>query len=335
LYPHEENEVIFRQVAATGEPYLVYAKPFEYPEFPERGVTYWDWSLYPVRDGKGQVEALVLYLLEVTDRVRAQQAVASAELQLQEQRTMAIHADRLRSLGEMAAGIAHELNQPLMGIRNMSEHMLIALQKGWDLPGDKVAEKVTDIIDQVDRMSHVIDHARIFARGGADDFETQAVNVNEVIRDAVSLVGAQLRSRGIELVLELAPGLPAVTANQFSLEEVVLNLINNARDAAQAVMERGETRTRHAVILRTGVAARPEGELVKIEVADQGTGMSPETLARAFEPFFSTKDPGKGTGLGLSICRSILERMDGEIEIDSEPGAGTVVTVMLPVNRKG
>ncbi len=333
LYPHEENEMIFREVVETGEPYIVYAKPFIYPDNPERGVTYWDWSLYPVKDPRGKVEAVVLYLLDVTERIRAKEAEKKAAQQLEEQRTRAIFADRLRSLGQMAAGMAHELNQPLLGVRGLAEHILIALNRGWNMGEETVKEKIGLIIDQADRMIHVIEHARMFARG-ADDSEMIPVQMNDVIKSAIGMLGTQLKSRGIDLRCELAPDLPETRANPFSLEEVVLNLIANARDAIMEKMEKEKTEKPLSIILRTAKENEGDKVWVNIEVIDQGVGIPSDKIDEVFDPFFTTKGLDQGTGLGLSISRSIVERLNGKIGIQSLPDAGTTVSLHLPVYEK-
>jgi PAS domain S-box-containing protein len=283
-------------------------------------------------DPVGKPARIIGTIQDITEHKRAEEARDRAEQEVERQRTMAIRADRLRSLGEMAAGIAHELNQPLMGIRNLAEHMQISLQKGWDMPLPTVERKTTDIIAQVDRMSNVIEHTRLFARGGSTDNNAQLVSVNDVINDAMSLIGAQLKARGIDLTIDQAPALPRPRLNPYSLEEVILNLISNARDAVMEAAEDGQGPA-PAITVRTLAAREGGGDEVKIQIIDQGRGIRPEVMDKLFEPFFTTKPPGQGTGLGLSICKSLVERWNGRIDLESQPGRGTTVTVTLPCPR--
>ncbi|MDA0336982.1 MAG: hypothetical protein O2782_17595 [bacterium] len=133
----------------------------------------------------------------------------------------------------MAAGIAHELNQPLAGVRGLAEHTLIGMDRDWQLDPDTLRDRLTRIIDQVERMVHIIEHIRMFAReAGAPKLEQ--VQVNDVVAAAHELLDAQLRSRGVSVALTLQDDLPLVTANRFSLEEVLLNLLANARDAVDS-----------------------------------------------------------------------------------------------------
>jgi C4-dicarboxylate-specific signal transduction histidine kinase len=186
--------------------------------------------LAPLHDESGKLIGAVHTMADVTERKQLEQTARAAERELEKQRVLRIDGDRLRSLGEMAAGIAHELNQPLVGVRGLAEHLLLAMQRGWDLPEDKVRQKLSLVIQQADRMSQIIDHVRVFARE-ADKPECCSVKWNEVIEAALQMIGAQLRSRGLAVQTELAEDLPLVSANPFSLEEILLNLVFNARDA--------------------------------------------------------------------------------------------------------
>ncbi len=270
--------------------------------------------------------------IDITDRIRMEKARKNAERQLEEQRARAILSDRLRSLGEMATGMAHELNQPLLGVRGLAEHILIGFDRGWNISNDTIREKIQLIIKQTDRMTHVIEHARKFARG-ADDSNLIPVKVNEVIQSSMQLIEAQLRFRGLILHCEFAEGLPPVLANPFSLEEVILNLINNSRDA---VMERIKNGTKDSpqIIVRTLKETKGQDCLVKIEVIDYGVGFPKELATKIFDPFFTTKGPDKGTGLGLSISKSIVEEFCGTLDIQSTLGLGTTVTIILPAMKQ-
>jgi histidine kinase len=262
-------------------------------------------------------------------------------------------ADRLRTLGEMAAAIAHELNQPLVGARGLAEHLLIGMDRGWDIPPAKVRERLTLIIEQADRMAHIIERVRMFARE-AGKLEVHPVQLNDVVRAALGMVGEHFRARGIALECELAESLPPVPANPFSLEEVVLNLITNARDAIVEKIEKaagpGPSATQGTgfpgappaapppparILIRTLARSCAAADCQVIEVVDEGIGIPPENLTRIFEPFFTTKPPNRGTGIGLAVCKHIVEQFGGTIEIQSQPGRGATVAIVLPVRRSG
>lgn len=267
---------------------------------------------------------------EISERKLAEEARRAVERELEEQRVLSLHADRLRSLGEMATGIAHELNQPLMGVRGLAEHILIGMERGWELTEEKLRERLTLIVEQADRMSHIIEHIRMFAREAGKP-ELYPVQVNDVVKSAMDMLGAQFRSRGLKLECDLTEELPRISANPFSLEEVVINLIVNARDAVEERMEAGSTSAPPQVLLHTLLEQESQEQLVKIEVIDWGVGIPQDILSKVFDPFFTTKEPDRGTGLGLSISKSIVEQFGGTIQIQSKSGQGTTVILSLPL----
>ncbi len=214
----------------------------------------------------------------------------------------------------------------------MAERLLISVDRGWELTEEKIRDRADTIIEQADRMVHIIEHIRIFARESGKP-ELRPVKVNDVVRAGADLLGTQFRSRGIQLERELMESLPVISANPFSLEEVVINLLINARDAVEEQMNAGFVSTPPRVLLRTLLDQTDESKYVKIEVTDSGVGIPEDMLERVFDPFFTTKGPDRGTGLGLSISRSIVESFGGAIYINSTPGSGTTVTISLPVEE--
>ena len=262
-------------------------------------------------------------------RKRAEEARETAERELADQQALSVRGDRLRSLGEMAAGMAHELSQPLMGVRGLAEHILIGMERGWDLPEERLRSRLGRIVEQADRMVHIINHVRMFAREAGNP-ETSSVEVNQVVSSAVELLGAQFGAHGIQLDLELMEDLPAVSANPFSLEEAVLNLLTNARDAVTERVEADPDGPPGRVVLRTAETSTGSARTVTIDVVDNGAGISEDVRVRAFDPFYTTKDPDKGTGLGLAISKSIVEQFDGTLEIQSSSHGGTTFRLCFP-----
>lgn len=285
--------------------------------------------IVPMIDSSGGVYGTVHTIRDITEKKKAEEAKKKVERELDDQKARAISADRLRSLGEMAAGIAHELNQPLMGVRGQADHIMVGMKRGWDISEDKLLGKINIIIEQADRMAHIIDHVRTFA-SGAEGPELVPVQVNQVIKDGIGLIGAQLRFRGMDLECTLADGLPDVKANPFSLEEVILNLISNARDSLEEKLKDGSNSHSKIITLRTLLEKKSHKKRVRIEIKDEGTGIPPDILDKVYDPFFTTKDPDKGTGLGLAISKSIIEGLGGEMDIKSKLGAGTTVAIFLP-----
>ena len=257
-----------------------------------------------------------------------------AEKKLEEQRVLAMRSDRLRSLGEMAAGIAHELNQPLVGVRGLAEMILLNTKTEQGPSLDRVRDHAGRIIEQSDRMVHIINHVRLFAREAGSP-ETSVVNLNDVVQSGVNLLSAQFRSRGLLLESEFTQQPHPVRINPFSLEEVIVNLLNNARDAVEERKQQEGSSYDPRIIVSTGYEVKNAGETVWMKISDNGNGTPQGIIDKIFDPFFTTKSPDKGTGLGLSICKSTVETFGGNIQFTSREAEGTTVTVEFPVSSNG
>jgi signal transduction histidine kinase/CheY-like chemotaxis protein len=233
-----------------------------------------------------------------------------------------MQADRLVAMGTLAAGVAHELNNPLAYVLAGLE--LVTREVGAlaaELPPGKLAE-VTEVLADVreggDRIRRVVRDLKTFSRG--DEAARGPVDVRRVLESSVNMAFNEIRHRAA-LVKELAPA-PLVEANESRLGQVFLNLLINA---AQAIPDGAADR--HQIRVATGTDAA--GRAV-VEIADTGTGIAAESLDRIFEPFYTTKPVGVGTGLGLSICRNLVTAIGGEISVESTPGAGSTFRITLP-----
>jgi signal transduction histidine kinase/ligand-binding sensor domain-containing protein/ActR/RegA family two-component response regulator len=232
-------------------------------------------------------------------------------------------SDRMASLGTLAAGIAHEINNPLAYVTGNLEAMAEALQAATQSarPADchELSAVVRDARDGADRVRKIVHGLRSFSRS-SDQEQRTALAIGDVLEAALRLTGNEIRHRA-QLVRELGP-VPLVMADDGRLTQVFINLLVNA---AQAIPEGHSDQNRITARTRTDEHGR-----AVIEVIDTGEGMAPEVQARVFDPFFTTKDIGEGTGLGLSICHGIVTSLGGQISIDSAPGRGTVIRVALP-----
>jgi histidine kinase len=232
---------------------------------------------------------------------------------------LTIATDRLQKMNEMASGLAHELNQPLMGVRGLAEHVLLALQNNWNMPEQKMIIKMQHIIEQTDRISRLIEHMREFTRKAIQP-ETRRIQVNQVIESALGLFGAQLKSRGIRIETKLALDLPRIRINPFSLEEAISQLVSNAANSFHEQEDRNDL----ALVV---LESRQEEDRVVVEVKDNGEGIPRESLSRVMEPFYTTRDPGQGVGLGLPLVQAIVEQSAGSLQIKSHQGRGTCVSM--------
>jgi C4-dicarboxylate-specific signal transduction histidine kinase len=177
--------------------------------------------------------------------------------------------------------------------------------------------------EQIGRIAWIIGHLRSFSRN-EEPAPLGSTPIGAIIDDTLGLLRTQLRSHGIAIELELAEPLPAVRGDPRRLEQVLVNLLSNARDALDALPSNAQ----RTIQIRATTA--PEHRAVLLEVSDNGPGMPADVRDRLFEPFFTTKDAGKGTGLGLSIVRTIVDECGGRIQVESEPGAGTTFRIELP-----
>ncbi len=237
--------------------------------------------------------------------------------QLKTTQAQLVQAAKLAALGTLSAGIAHELNNPLAGIKLYAQNLL-HYQKNGCLTEAVLAENLTGIDELVGKAARIIQHFRDFSRKASGRFEL--VDVNQPVEDALNLLGEQLRIRNIAVVRDLASDLPPVRGDTTQIEQVLVNLITNGRDALAAS-------ARKELCLHTYQA---DGAVV-IEVADTGCGIPPQHLDKIFDPFFTTKEVGEGVGLGLSISHGIVKDHGGRIEVNSTPGKGTTFRVILPV----
>jgi two-component system, NtrC family, sensor kinase len=221
-----------------------------------------------------------------------------------------VQADKLSSIGLLAAGVAHEVNTPLAVISTYAQ--MLAKQISGDVQKAPLLEKIAR---QTFRASEIVNSLLNFSRTSPTEFVP--VELNKVIRETLTLLEHQLKQAGVEMKLALDENLPRIKGNPGKLQQVFLNLFLNARDA----MESGGV---------LAVATSSADGLVRVTVADSGAGIVKENLERIFDPFFTTKMAKKGTGLGLSVSYGIVREHSGDIEVHSEPGAGTRFQLSFP-----
>ncbi|MGE5190025.1 MAG: PAS domain-containing protein [Gemmatimonadota bacterium] len=439
LYPHEENEAIFRRAVETGEPFSVLAKPFEFPDHPEWGVTYWDWSLQPVKDADGTVTGLIFALRDVTQRVRSESRLRESEQRLEMAIEVAdlglwdwsvptgravvnerwarmlgyspgeieasfdtwqrlVHPDdlpgvlallddqlegrspffeaeyRMRAktgewrwvysrgrvverdgegrplraagiqqditkareleqavlrqekmavLGQLAAGIAHEIRNPLSGL-NIYLAAAETLSAAAELPDPEARERLARALATARSASVKIEGVirRVMDFVKPSPSRRGLVKLNEVVAESVDMAAVTLRKSGVRLTTALGEGLPDCRADSRLIEQLLLNLITNA---AQALESQEGDKT---VEIATGT----EGGNVFIAVGDSGPGVPAEVREKIFEPFFTTKSTG--TGLGLSITRRIVMEHGGSLEVGTSRLGGAEFRVVLPAARE-
>lgn len=262
----------------------------------------WEVNAYPIPGPRTESAQAVVVWQDVTEKRRLQYSLTQA--------------GKLAAIGQLAAGVAHEMNNPLTVI-SASAAML-----KMSMPADDERFELVDMIAQAsERTNHVVHDLLDFAR--RESYVFAPTDVNESLSQALSLVSYQLQTANIRVSKQLAPDLPLTQASAEHLKTVWINLLINARDALH---ERADDRQLE-IITRAG----EPGEPLQVFVRDNGPGMTSVEQERIFEPFYTTKAPGKGTGLGLSTCHQIIQQHAGEIEVVSSAGQGTTFVVRLPV----
>ncbi|MHA1966271.1 MAG: ATP-binding protein [Candidatus Hodarchaeales archaeon] len=429
FYPNKENEEIFNRVIKQKEPYFAKAKAFSYAEHPERGVSYWDWSLIPIFDFNNIVVGLVMTLQDVTDRVRMEKALKQSEekfksiTELTHEIIMRIKPDgkctyinrsgteffgklknemlqdnilnfvhindlkkiklflkrltkdidhieetvinfivpigirtikwnaspviddsrnlvevqlsgrditelqeelveknKLAAVGQLAAGVAHEINSPLANITLKAEYLLnIINQDASALENSSLEQELVNIKKEVKICSKIVTELLQFSRKihlTPIKFKMKSLILKLLNSPSINF---RLTEKNISVELQIKEDLQVI-GDKTLLSQVFQNIINNSIDA----MENFKAKP------RINIAADKKGNNIEIKVTDNGIGIKKINLTRVFEPFFSTKSIGKGTGLGLSICRGIIEKHKGKIKINSTYRLGTEVLITIP-----
>lgn len=247
-------------------------------------------------------------------RERDRRQKAESEIRL-------LQSEKQASIGKLAAGVAHEINNPLTGVLTFT-HMLLRRK---DI-GDDVRSDLQTIVTATERVRKIVKGLLDFSR--QTKLDPEQLNVNRLVRSAISLVENQALVKGVSLNFKPGEELPMLTLDRGQLESVILNIILNAFDA---------TEPGNSITLSTGIgvsANHASQKGVEIAVADTGCGISPENLDKLFDPFFTTKEVGQGTGLGLAVSYGIVERHGGTIRVQSEVSRGSTFTIWLPIDER-
>ncbi len=263
----------------------------------------------PMKGEKGNTVGILGCSLDITEKIT-----------LRKEAEQSMH---LASLGELAAGVGHEINNPITGVINCAQ---ILFNKSSEKSREK--DLASRIIKEGDRIAKIVHSLLSFARPGDRD-KKDISSVNEILADTLILTGAQLRKDGIKLKVDMSPKLPKIIANPQLIQQVFLNAINNARYALSQKYP-GTHDNKILEILGEEVMLN-NCPSIKISFYDRGTGIPASILDKIMNPFFTTKPAGKGTGLGLSISNSIIRDHGGKLVIDSVEGEFTMVSVILPV----
>jgi PAS domain S-box-containing protein len=320
-FVHEEDRPRIHALRATRQKDGATDLRYECRLIDKDGRTVWVEITSSPAEYEGHRAVLVIvYNISAQKEIEEQRRELSRLMRKQEEQL--VHSTRLAEMGEMAAGVAHELNQPLTGIKNFARNAAYMLDEGVGNT-EEIKENLRLISSQVDRASKIISQMRELAR--RTERHLSPVDINNTLRESIEFVMPQLKLSGVEVAFDLSPDLPEVTGDRIRLEQVFLNLLTNARQAMEEAPERQ---------LRVTTRYDPDGTWpVVVEVVDTGKGFAPDVAEKLFQPFFSTKKASHGTGLGLSISLSIIKDHRGTIEAVGAEGEGATFIVRLPVGE--
>jgi PAS domain S-box-containing protein len=274
-----------------------------------------DGTMRPVELGTRVIDytgkpALSVVIRDISERKQAEEDRQRMEQQLQ-------LAGRLAAVGELAAGVAHELNNPLAAVQAFAQ-----LLNDRDDLDETVRSDVETIYREAQRASRITANLLSSARRHVP--EKRLISINEVIEKALELHAYHMKVNNIDLVMELDPDLPMTMADFHQMQQVFVNIINNAEQAMTEAHGKG----------RLCVNTQRVGGMLQIAFTDDGPGISEDNLKRLFDPFFTTKEVGTGTGLGLSICYGLVQEHGGHMSARSKPGEGATLVVEIPILSK-
>ena len=256
---------------------------------------------------------------ELEKRIKEEVEKAASQQQL------LIQKSKLESLGELSAGLAHEINQPLGGILMGLENISYKAQTS-EVNNDYLLSKIKVLFMDIERIKQIINHVRTFSRDQQSG-KTDKISVKKVISDSISLINRQYTNHEIKLEVDTGGDELFIEGNQFKLEQVILNLLSNSKSAVENRAKIGKDKTYKKVIR---VFSETDDKYVYIYVSDNGTGIPANIFDKIFDPFFTTKDEKSGTGLGLSISYGIVKEMNGTIRVESSQNKCTKMTIELP-----
>jgi len=323
LYPHEENEAIFRRVVETGRPYHAFARPFEYPDQPDLGLTYWDWSLMPIKDQQGDVKSLILTLVDVTERKEAEEKVEMYIKELERSN---------RELEDFAYVASHDLQEPLRKIQTFGELLKNKLTNAVSSDANDYLERM---VKAATRMRTLIESLLTYSRVTTKAKPFRATDLEAVTRDALSNLDAFIQRKNARIEVG---ELPVIEADPQQLLQLMQNLIaNGLKFQKEGTTPSIKIWSKTLNPVDTRDPAQPTDDSVcRIMVRDNGIGFEEKYLDRIFMAFqrLHGRSAYEGVGIGLAICRKIVDRHGGEITAQSVPGQGTTFFVTLPFKQE-
>jgi len=308
-----ENKEIFQQLQESK--YVRYEHlPLKIKDGRRRDVEFVS-NVYRV-DGR---EVIQCNVRDITERIKDAEKLNKAYARLERQSVILAQQAKMIAVGVLAAGVAHELNNPLMAMLHFAQYCLKHIAED-----DRSYTVLQDIEHEARRCIDIVKNLLTFSRNGAGKKEKYELkNPAEILERVVRLLSYRIEKEGVSLTSHVDEETPKIRMRVNAMQDVILNLLTNALDALEESKKK-EVR----------IDVRPDGDGVLVSIADSGSGISPAVIENIYDPFFSTKPVGSGTGLGLSLCQGIIHAHGGEIACKSEPGTGTVFHAFIPTQRR-
>ena len=266
-----------------------------------------------IQEANGEPKAYMAIIRDISQRKKIEQQL--------------IRSERMVSLGEMASAMAHEINQPLLSISLGIDNLCHKIGKVSALNEPYFRDKSEKIYQDVSRIGRIIDHVRAFSRD-QEEFTSTYFDLNESITNAISMISEQFKNHHISISVKLDKKIQPILGNTYRFEQVILNLLTNAKDALEEKMKRSKFDFEKTIVIRTYL----NNQIIHIEVKDNGCGIESDKIDRIMLPFFTTKETGKGTGIGLSISFGIIKEMNGTFDVESNPLIGSTFRITLPTS---
>ena len=308
----------FQRCISHGEPY-----DLEFPFTTRQGRSIWiRTAAQPVIE-HGRIARVIGHLIDITERKQAEETLQKQYAALQSAQARLVQSEKLAAIGELVSGVAHELNNPLTSIVLYSQLMEMKTDNA------EMKADLEKVLSESNRAARIVRGLLDFAR--QRPVELRPVQINTLIQECLELVAYQLRTHNIRFETQLEVGLPLTRADPHQLQQVLLNLIQNAQQAIQAVRPTGRlciTSASGPSVFR-GLDGNSE-PVIRVSIDDDGPGVPAALLSRIFDPFFTTKDIGAGTGLGLAICHGIVAEHSGHIWVENRAGGGARFIIELP-----
>ncbi len=316
LYPNKENEEIFRKVRNTGEPISFKDKPFVFPDQKERGTTYWDWTLQPVKNSRGEVEGLVFSLVETTERKKFQiklEEYADKMEALAETRAKQLNrAERLAAIGQTAGMVGHDIRNPLQAIAGELYLAKGDLEAFPECPAkSNLRENIVNMEENLYYIDKIVADLQDYTKPLKPNKEQ--VEIEKAIEEALLIVNIPSK---LSVNIAIEKDFPQLNADMSMLKRALINLIQNAVQA----MPKGGT---------LKISAQTRNGAAQVSIEDTGEGIPTEAQEKMFAPLFTTKS--KGQGFGLAVVKRLIEAQDGDISYITQKGKGTIFTIQLPL----